>query len=471
MKTKKFMTYFVLLYMFSLNNSTIYASNIEVTTEKSSETAIESTTEENKNKVDENGVPILVAESAILIDANTGVILYDKDCHRRLYPASITKIMTTMLAVEYGKYDEIVTHSHEAIYGIGPGSSHIGMREDEQITFEQALYGIMLESANEVCMAVAEHIDENVDKFVERMNKKAKEVGTLDTHFANPHGFHDDNHYTTAYDMAQIMKAAITHEDFIKITSTLSYTIPPTNIVNESRPLNNKNKMIQPWSQYYYENCIGGKTGFTDEAGNTLVTYGKKDDMSLISVVMKDQGTNIYTDSKALLEYGFKMYEKKELFNSKDYSGTLNVIQKYKDKILDLDNIKLHAQADFNEIVPKFIDKKDIIQKINIPENISAPVKKGDTIGNIELVYNNITIGDIKIISDGQVDAISQETLIENEKREVFIQKLLSILKTAAIAVCIIAILIGIAVLNSSKRRRRRNFISRNSRRSRYKTK
>lgn len=490
MKIKKQFTYFVLLYMLFINNSTIiYASETNLNIDKvitksteSNETSTTSETEktsnsENSNQQETNQTenqqeniedPLnLVAESAILIDAKTGVILYEKDCHKKLYPASITKIMTTLLAIEYGKYDDIITHSHNAIYGIGPGSSHIGMREGEQITFDQALYGIMLESANEVCMAVAEHIDGTVDKFVEKMNKKAKEVGAEDTHFANPHGFHDDNHYTTSYDMAQIMKAAIKEEKFVSIISTVSTSIPPTNIVNEIRYLNNKNKMIQPWSAYYYENCVGSKTGFTDEAGNTLVTYGKKGNIDLISVVMKDKGTSIYTDTKTLLEYGFEQYENKELFNIKDYSGSISAIQKYKDKTIELGNVELRAENSIDGLFPKILNKTSVKTEINIPENIEAPIKIGDKIGTLDLKFDNQIVGSINLLSEASIDAIPEEELIKQEKKELFINKVIFILKIIGISIVSIIVLlfaISFIIRKSNSNKRRKNSIRRKQR-------
>ena len=308
MNIKKCLIYIITLYMILCNfSTTIYAvpeTTAEPVTEIPSETTAdvandattETTTEgtgvgENKTGVvSPEGTQLdIAAEACILIDADTGIILYEKNSHERLYPASITKVLTTLLAVEYGKFDETVTHSHNAVFGIGYGSSHIGMDEGEEVNFRDALYGILLESANEVCMAIAEHIDGDVDTFVEHMNTRAKELGAKDTHFANPHGFHDDNHYTTAYDMSLFVRAAVSNPDFLEIFSTVDHTIPATN-KNVERPLHNKDRMMRPTSEYYYENIIGGKTGYTTEAGNTLVTYAGKDDIKLITVVMNDPG-------------------------------------------------------------------------------------------------------------------------------------------------------------------------------------
>lgn len=468
MKYIKSFICFLLLYILLANNSIlIYANNenLDSPADETSETETES-----KSEIEEIEDPLnLAAESAVLIDADTGVILYNKDCHKKLYPASITKIMTTMLAIEYGKYDDTITHSHNAVFGIGPGSSHIGMREGEQISLDLALYGIMLESANEVCMAVAEHIDGSVEKFVERMNEKAKAVGAVDTHFANPHGYHDENHYTTAYDMAQIMKAAIQYDKFIEIISTVSTSIPPTNKVDEIRYLNNKNKMVKDWSNYYYEYCVGGKTGFTDEAGNTLVTYAEKDGINLIAVVMKDKGTSTYDDSKKLYEYGFSLYENKSIFDAEAYNGSTEVIQKYKDKEISLGSIPVKAEKSLKKLVPDFIDTDNLKQDIKLPKNIQPPVKVGDKLGNIDLKYNDYIIGNVNIIASEPIEALSEETLIKMEKKENLIKNIMTFLKIAGLAAGILAVIIIGTILIKPKRKTRNKSGSR--KKQKYKVK
>lgn len=450
-KKLKLSALLILSCIFINTSINIYAeeTSIEISAENSTEKPSE------QQPAEPDG-PALIAEAAIMIDADTGIILYEKDCHRTLYPASITKILTTLLAIEYGKYDEIITHSHNAVYNIGPGSSHIGMRENEQITLNQALYGIMLESANEVCMAVAEHIAGDVDNFVGMMNKRAKELGALNSHFANPHGFHDDEHYTNCYDMAQFMKAAINQEKFIELISTLSYEIPPTNIVNEARPLNNKNKMIKPWSPYYYEYCVGGKTGYTSEAGNTLVTYGKKGDINLITVVMKDNGTAIYSDTKALLEYGFSMYSEKNIFYPGAIEKNVSVIQKYKDKTIDLGVINLRTAEAVTKALPDFIDEANIEQEISIPEMVDGPVKSGDTIGSILLKYNESTLAKVDILSSSDIELIPLEELEEQERREQIYNKIIFSLKIIGIiSAALIVILIALLTISSKIRRNR----------------
>lgn len=249
--------------------------------------------------------PQVQAESAVLMDVDYGVCLYEKNMHQRQYPASITKIMTALLTIENADLSDVVTFSENAVYGIEPGSSHIGIDVGERLTVEQSLYGLMLASANEVAMGLAEHVAGSVEAFVEMMNERAKELGCEDTHFVNPHGLHDEEHYVTAYDMALIAREAYQNPTFRKVTGTATYEIPKTNKEEETRYLINNQKLLSD-EYWYYADCRGGKTGFTDQALNTLVTYAKRDNRTLVCVDLKTNGIPvIYPDTTALLDYGF----------------------------------------------------------------------------------------------------------------------------------------------------------------------
>ncbi len=438
-------------------------TNIFTITYAQTETTQETTQTEAVTKTEQTSLNIN-AEACILIDAKSGVILYEKNAHERLYPASITKIMTSLLAFEEGDMSDIITHSHNAVFNIGPGSSHIGMDEGEQVKFEDAMYGILLESANEVCMAVAEHIDGTVEKFVERMNKRAEELGCEDTHFANPHGFHDENHYTTCYDMSLITKAAVENEDFLKVFSTVDHTIPPTN-KNVERPLHNKDKMMRPTSPYYYENIIGGKTGFHDQALNTLVTYAGKDDIRLITVVMKDNGAALtYSDTVTLMEYGFSLYENKTLVSASDYSGSIPVKQNYKDKVYDLGSASLKISEDYKTEVPSFIDSTKVTLKPILDNNIQAPVEVGKEIGTLEIYYEDYLLGNTQIVAATGVDAIPQSELEHKERMENLKAFTIKVLKIAGIVTAAFILLIFILrtffKIRNSRRRRRRKVYS-----------
>lgn len=303
-----------------MNTPPVYAENAGTDEETSTEEYIVTT-----EYPDEPGrEPDLVSNSAIVMDAKTGQILYQKDAYARKYPASITKIMTCLLALENCKMDETLTMSYDAIWGIDRGSNHIALDVDEQISMESGLYALMLESANEVAWAIGEHVaGGSIEDFADMMNARANELGCMDTHFTNANGLPDDHHYTTCYDMALITRAALQYKAFHTITSTINYTVPPTNLCDEERPLWHHCKMIQPGSTYYYEYCEGGKTGYTTAAKNTLVTWCKKDDLELICVVMDcSGGSATYTDSLALYHYCYANFERTTAFSDYVFTET-----------------------------------------------------------------------------------------------------------------------------------------------------
>lgn len=255
--------------------------------------------------------PNIEGQSAVLMDAVTDTILYSKNADDKLYPASITKIMTALLACENLDMDDTITMSQEAAYGIEAGSSTIYAETDEVFTVEQALMALMLESANEMALALAEKTSGSVKKFVELMNQRAEQLGCHNTHFNNPNGLHDENHYTTAGDMMKIAKAAWFNPLFRKFVTTQTYEIPPTNKQPETRYLLNHHKMMAGQS-YAYDGVLGGKTGYTTNAGNTLVTYAKRGNMVLVAVVLNSVN-GAFPDTTSLLDYGFNNFEKTDM--------------------------------------------------------------------------------------------------------------------------------------------------------------
>lgn len=279
--------------------------------------------------------PDIYSEAAIVMDAVTGQILYEKNAYATMYPASITKILTTLVALENSNLDDIITMSDEAVYGIEWDSSHISLKPGEQITVRDALYATMLSSANEAAWGVAEYVGGDLDTFCDMMNKKAKELGCIGTNFVNANGLHNDNHYTCAYDMALITKAALTNPQFVEIASTKYYTIDPTSYTPETRYLVQGNKMLFEDSEYYYQGCYGGKTGYTNMAQGTLVTWCERDGIKLICVTMKSSLTAYkYMDTKALFDYCYDKYEKAEplatfQFTKEDIDNTENFLNQH----------------------------------------------------------------------------------------------------------------------------------------------
>lgn len=250
--------------------------------------------------------PVIAAEGAVLLDAATGKVLFGKNENQQFYPASITKVMTALLVLERCSLTDVVTFSAAATTNLESGAVSLDITEGDQLTVEQCLYGLLLKSANEIGNGLAEHVAGSVSGFADLMNAKARELGCQNTQFTNPHGLNDASHKTTPYDMALIMRAALQNETFRKIATTTSYRFPATKKSGE-RTITMGHKMLYPTDSRYYEGVIGGKTGYTSKAGNTLVTGVERNGVRLIAVVMKARSTH-YADTKAMFDYGFANY-------------------------------------------------------------------------------------------------------------------------------------------------------------------
>ena len=248
------------------------------------------------------------AESGIVIDADTGTVLWGQNIHNQYFPASITKIMTALIVIETCSLDETVTFSHNAVFNVEAGSSNAGINEGDKLSVKDCLYALLLKSANEAAHALAEHVAGSTEAFADMMNAKAKELGCTDTHFANPSGLNDPEHYTSTYDMALIARAAFLNPTFEEIDSTAYYKLPPNSINPEGLTIYPGHKMLKKSTPYYYPGIVGGKTGYTTLAGNTLVTCARKNGLKLIAVILKGSTPQYWTDTKNLLDFGFENF-------------------------------------------------------------------------------------------------------------------------------------------------------------------
>ena len=253
--------------------------------------------------------PEISSVGAVLMDADSGVILYGKNMDIPQYPASITKIMTCLLAAERCSLDEMVTFSQEAVFGIDRGSSNVGMDVGQSITMEEAIYCIMLASANEVAAAVAEHISGTTEEFTVLMNERAKELGCTNTNFVNANGLPEERHHTSPHDMALIARAFDQNDILRRIASTNQYQMEATPTQPDSFPMPNHHQMY-PGREYEYEDITWGKTGYTMAAKATLVTCAERNGLDLICVVMRTDPPGQYKDTRALLEYGFSNFHR-----------------------------------------------------------------------------------------------------------------------------------------------------------------
>lgn len=275
--------------------------------------------------------PATYADSAIVMDMNSGAVLYSKQIEKKHYPASITKLLTTLVALDNAELTDTVEFSQDSISFLEYGDAHIGMTPGEQISMEDALYAVLLASANEVSYAVAESVGKKMgggyDTFIQAMNDESEKLGCTGSHWMNANGLHDEQHYTTAHDMARIGAAVYQKEAFRTISQSLSHTIPATNLVNEERTFQQKHKMLWPQNDNYYEYCKGGKTGYTDQARTTLVTMADNGDMQLVAVVLYDFGNDAYIVLPKSAQFSDVKAEVKEDSN-KDGSGTVTFTYK-----------------------------------------------------------------------------------------------------------------------------------------------
>lgn len=375
--------------------------------------------------------PEVFSPNAIVMEASTGTVLYEKNSDESHYPASITKIMTTLIALENGKMDEIVTFSDAAIDNTE--GSGIARDYGEQMTLEQCLYAVMLESANECAYAVAEHVGGTIEHFVSMMNDKAKELGCTNTHFANPHGLQDDNHYTSAHDMALIAQAAYENETFRIITGTKIYTIPPTNKhPDEETVLRNHHDMLATYhganAKYLYPYCTGGKTGYTTVANSTLVTYAEHDGMTLICVIMNSQSPYQFADTVSLFDYVFDNFQMLNIaendtsYDGESFSeaGKINHVKPF---------VELDKDAEI--IMPKTAEFKDAVSKVEY-NNESTEV-----VGSILYQYAGKPVGKADIKTTGVVvegyafDNLSTEA--EEEVSEIHVKPVVIVLIVLAV--------------------------------------
>jgi D-alanyl-D-alanine carboxypeptidase (penicillin-binding protein 5/6) len=397
------------------------------------------------------------AKSALLVEPVSGEVLYAENENQKVYPASVTKIMTAMLAIENGKMTDVVTVSETSGEGIDPSGSSVSpaLQTGEQLTLEDLLYCILVASDNRACNVVAEHIAGSVDAFVGMMNAEANKLGCTGTHFANPHGLHDENHYTTAYDLYLITLEAVKNPVFTKICNTESKTIAPTNKTDEERVFYTTNYLISKLKQpgYIYYPAKGIKTGHTTPAGHCLVSMAEKNNLILISVVMgADVGEdgNIYSFSETskLFEWGFNNFTNMTLIKRGEGVAE-NKVTLAEDK----DYVMAQTAGSIEAIVPADFDVSKLTREITLtyPDGIEAPVKKGQALGTVKLSYNGREYGTLSLVAANDV-ARSETLYLAKRVRDFLSQRWLWY---TAGGVLLLIILYTILMIRYNVRRRR----------------
>lgn len=344
--------------------------------------------------------PAIVAETGILIDAKTGSVLYNKGMDIQKEPASTTKMITGLLAIEKLSMDKVVTIDDETPFTEG---SRIYLLEGEKITVEELLYALFLESANDAAVALAKEMGGTVENFAIMMNEKAKELGAKNTNFRNPNGLHLEGHVTTAYDLSMIAKAAMQNPTFRKFVSTYKYTIQPTNKQEEPRYMYNTNRLLYDTKTRVsangvirtakYDGVTGIKTGYTRQAGGCLTAGASRNGTELIAVVMKSTDKGRFGDSIALLDWGFENYHTVKTVDAGTKMGMINVTKGAEKQVA------LVAEKDGYATVS--IDKtaKDLTKVIKVAEEVEAPVKEGKVVGNVDFFQGDVLMNSVNVVA------------------------------------------------------------------------
>lgn len=358
----------------------------------------------------------ILSPHAILMDPSTGQILYEHNAREQAYPASVTKLMTAILTMENCKLNDVVTVDSKALQGIPRSYTVAALQPGEQITVDKLLHVLLIPSANDAANVLAFHIAGSLESFSEMMNAKAKEIGCENTHFTNPSGIHDDNHYTSAYDMALIGKYAYTFDTIREIATNTSYDLP--NLPDgKERKFKTTNTLITEKNQYYYEYATGLKTGYTDKAKSCIVATAKKDNMELLCVILggdktEDKKAQRELDCRTLFEYGFNNY------SSSDLCIKNNSIDK--SKVTNLPDILRDTEIGYEDTIHILVPNDgSYTTTYNFKENIKLPIKKGESLGNITYTINNveykvnlIALNDVYPISTKDVSYLFKVLLI-----------------------------------------------------------
>lgn len=346
------------------------------------------------------------SEAGLLIEVSTGKILYEKNAYKKMYPASTTKILTAILVLEKCNLDDIVTVSETAISNIPSGYVTCNLQIGEKISIKDLLYALMVPSANDAAFVLAEHVGGSVEEFSDMMNEKAKEIGCTGTHFVNPNGIHDENHYTTAYDLYLMANYAMKNDIFREIVATTEYTLPSTNkYEGTDRKLVTTNDLLKSNSRnYYYESTIGIKTGHTTQAGNCLVAQSSKDNFDFISVVLNGGVTSSglndrYMDTITLFDYGYDNYTFSDIVKEKSIIKSIEVENGTK----DTKNLDLIAESNINALHNKNLDFNTITPEITLNENISAPIVSGEKLGMAKYTIEG-TEYTVNLLANSDVD-------------------------------------------------------------------
>ena len=358
----------------------------------------------------------LFCTHAVLLDANHGEILYDMKANERAYPASITKLMTVLLVLEAIEYGQLslstpVAAGETRMQDVTYSYVNAELKLGEVLTVEELLYLVILPSYADACNVLAVAVDGTIEDFVDHMNRKASELGCQNTHFTNPVGMHNENHYSTAYDLALILKACLEYDTYLEIAKVPKYTLHATDL-SGPREMYNTNALVSTWrySGYIYEKCIAGKTGNTDEAGRCLAAAAEDGDEVLISVILGSGPMEVpgdtelrqgqFRESKRLLEYGFNNFHRVTITKDSEPVGKVAVTMSRQ-----ADEVNVKAQGSITRTLPKSMDVDDIETRVTLFEDtVEAPVEAGQVMGTMTLYYGDEVYGTLDVVAITSVE-------------------------------------------------------------------
>lgn len=417
----------IIFIMFLLPINTILAADID-------------TTDYNPDNITTN------SPSVILMDAKTGKILYSKNAFEQRFPASTTKLMTAILTLENCKLDDVATVSHNSIFSIPVGYSHASLQENEELTIEQLLNVLLIPSANDAAIVLAEHIAGSVENFAEMMNNKATELGCLNTHFINPNGVHAEDHYSTAYDLAIIGRYAMKFDDIMRIAKVSQYTLPKTNEYDrEDRIFNTTNGLVNKNSEYYYQYATGLKTGYTDKSGYCIVTTAEKDGVELLAVVLGSESIeDRYNDCTKLFDYGFDNYSYQSLISARKVVDTIKI----NGATRETKSLNVISKSEISALVKNDVNIDNIEPTIEINQNLSAPISQDAVVGKISY----------EIDGENYSTDLIAETSVEESKLETII------FRAFLIFLILYLLVIILKKLNKPKNNKKSYFLSENKR-------
>lgn len=392
-------------------------------------------------EIPEEDIEGITAKNILLAETNTSKILYEKNIDKKIYPASITKLLTAILVVENCELDEIVIVSENAVKSVPSGYVNANLQIGEELTVNDLLNVMLIPSANDAANALAEHVGGSIESFSTMMNTRAKELGCTGSNFTNPGGLHQEEHYTTARDILYISQEAISNKTIKNIIKKINYTLPKTNkYTGTSRIFTNTNYIIRKeMKEHYYKYCIGGKTGYTGEAKNCVVAFYKKDGIQLTAIIMGENASvkgKKFLDANKLAKYIYKNYEEKNIVNADEKYETVTISNGTR----ETKKLNVNYEKDVKILESKDINIEDIEKQIEY-KKLRAPINKGDIVGTIKYTYEGI---------EYKTNLIAQSNVEESK----MLNKLLYIM----ISILIIYIIYNYKKINRKKKSKNKNY-------------